>query len=81
MAPLNILEIGDVPKDAPGTYSLDKPHPGYGKDPRIINQLGHTTYPRWAYPNGNQAPGVIVQTEAEYDEVMGELSDKPKSDW
>ncbi len=28
-------------------FTLDNPHPGFGKDPNIINYLGHTKYPRW----------------------------------
>ncbi len=78
--PLNILEIGDTGKDV-GTYSLDKPHPGYGKDPHIINQLGHTTYPKMVYPQGNLNPGVVAQNEAEEKEIMGEAPAKPSTDW
>lgn len=32
-------------------YSVENPHPGYGTDPNILNELGHTKYPMWV---GNQ---------------------------
>lgn len=28
-------------------YTVENPHPGYGKDPNILNELGHTKYPMW----------------------------------
>lgn len=50
-------------------YSLDKPHPGYGTDPNIINYLGHTLYPKWiTKPNGEK---VIVKDKAEEDALLG----------
>ena len=27
-------------------YSLANPHPGFGKDPNILNEYGHTKYPK-----------------------------------
>lgn len=27
-------------------YSLANPHPGFGKDPNILNEYGHTEYPK-----------------------------------
>jgi hypothetical protein len=63
---LNKLEIGDgmVEKNF-GKYSLENPHPGYGKDPNIINEYGHSIYPKWIYPNGKDQPGVIVNDATE----------------
>ena len=29
------------------TYDLNTPHPGFGKDPNIKNEFGHTHYPKW----------------------------------
>lgn len=44
-------------------YSLSNPHPGYGKDPNIINEFGHTRYPKWVTkPDGEK---VIVNSEEE----------------
>jgi hypothetical protein len=79
--PLNILEIGDGGKPNPGAYSLDKPHPGYGKDPYIINQLGHSLYPKWVYPQGNENPGVIVKNEKEEAEALGKKVEPVKNNW
>lgn len=73
---LDILEIGDGTDLKVGQYTLDKPHPGYGKDDNIINQLGHTVYPKWVYPSGNSAPGVIVNSAEEEAALTGE---KPKA--
>lgn len=28
-------------------YTLDNPHPLYGKDPNILNEFGHTEYPKY----------------------------------
>lgn len=28
-------------------YSASNPHPLHGKDPNIMNELGHTHYPKW----------------------------------
>jgi hypothetical protein len=28
-------------------YDVSNPHPGYGKDPNILNEFGHTKYPKW----------------------------------
>lgn len=28
-------------------YTVENPHPGFGKDPNILNEFGHTKYPMW----------------------------------
>lgn len=28
-------------------YGPANPHPGHGKDPNIMNEFGHTVYPKW----------------------------------
>ena len=45
-------------------YDVNNPHPGYGKDPNILNEFGHTKYPMYV---GN----VIVQNEEEELAVRG----------
>jgi hypothetical protein len=30
-----------------GKYNLYNPHPGYGVDPNIMNEFGHTIYPKF----------------------------------
>lgn len=39
--------IGDGRPKQVGKWSVSNPHPGYGKDPNILNELGHTKYPMW----------------------------------
>lgn len=39
-------------------YGVDNPHPGFGKDPNILNEYGHTKYPMWVN-------GKIVNNEEE----------------
>ncbi len=39
-------------------YDVSNPHPGYGTDPNILNEYGHTKYPMYV---GN----VIVHNEEE----------------
>ncbi|SRR6266852_8634651 len=71
---LNKLEIGDgVIETAPGKYSLENPHPHFGKDPNIINEYGHTVYPKWVYPNGKDLPGVVVNNEEEENTALGKI--------
>lgn len=52
-------------------YDVSNPHPGYGKDPNILNEFGHTVYPKMIYPNGPKGLGVIVNNKDEEDQVMG----------
>ena len=44
---LKILQIGDGSNVKPINYTLDNPHPGFGKDPNIVNEFGHTKYPMY----------------------------------
>lgn len=68
---LNVLEIGDGMDHIGQKYSLENPHPGYGKDPNILNQYGHSIYPKMVYPNGKDLPGLVVNNQAEEDAAMG----------
>jgi len=53
-------------------YSVENPHPGFGKDPNIINELGHTKYPKWVN-------GVVVQNEEEENALLNPSSEPPAS--
>lgn len=53
------------------TFTVSNPHPGFGKDPNILNEIGHTAYPKWVYPNGKDHPGVIVNNPDEEDKALG----------
>lgn len=52
-------------------YNVSNPHPKYGKDDNIINQQGHTIYPKMVYPNGPDHAYVIVKNAEEEAEAMG----------
>lgn len=75
---LKILEIGDEKDHRTMTYSVSKPHPGYGKDPNIINEFGHKRYPKMVYPNGKSQKGMKVNNEEEEEKVMGKTDKKPE---
>ena len=51
-------------------YDVSNPHPGYGTDPNILNEYGHSVYPKMIYPQGQTYPGVIVNNQAEEDEIL-----------
>lgn len=52
-----------------GKYDLSNPHPGYGIDPNILNQYGHTAYPKWINVGGEQR---IVKSALEEQELTGQ---------
>jgi len=39
--------IGDSRPKTFQQYDVSNPHPGFGKDPNILNEFGHTKYPMW----------------------------------
>lgn len=39
--------IGDGTNIFMGKWDVSNPHPGYGKDPNILNEYGHTKYPMY----------------------------------
>ncbi len=53
------------PKDL-RVWTVSNPHPGFGKDPNILNEFGHTKYPMFV-------GSVIVNNEAEEKAVKGEV--------
>lgn len=46
-------------------YTVANPHPGFGKDPNILNEMGHTKFPMWVGK-------VIVYNEEEEKAARGE---------
>lgn len=46
-------------------WDVSNPHPGFGKDPNIANEFGHTKYPMWVN-------GKIVNTPEEEAAARGE---------
>ena len=68
---LNKLEIGDGMVDRSfNKYSLENPHPGYGKDPNIGNEYGHTHYPKYV----KDAEGKDVVVNSAEEEEIGRAS-------
>lgn len=59
--------IGDSRPKTFQQYDVSNPHPGFGKDPNILNEYGHTKYPMFV---GN----VIVKNEEE------ELAERAKTE-
>jgi len=56
-------------------YNVSNPHPGFGKDPNILNEYGHTKYPMWVN-------GKIANNEEEEKAIKGEVAEAPiKSGW
>ncbi len=45
-------------------YTPAHPHPGFGKDPNIMNAYGHTYYPKWVN-------GVLVQNKEQEELTNG----------
>lgn len=46
-------------------YGPANPHPGHGKDPNIMNEFGHTVYPKWV-------KGQIAKDAKHEKEILGE---------
>ena len=77
-------------------YSASNPHPLHGKDPNIMNELGHTHYPKFVDHPTEKDPRdkegrfplrVIVENEEAEAELLGsastekKVSKKEKTDW
>jgi len=57
-------------------YGLSNPHPLYNKDPNIMNEFGHTHYPKWVYPNGTNNAGVLANDAKHEKEIFAEHQPK-----
>lgn len=55
-------------------YNVSNPHPEYGSNPNILNEYGHTAYPKMIYPDGKESPGVVVNSLEEERALTGEPS-------
>lgn len=71
----------------PNPYTISNPHPEFGKNNNIVNELGHTQYPKMIYPNGKEHAGVVVMSaedEANFvgnGEVQPAPSQQQKNSW
>ncbi len=60
-------------------WSVENPHPGFGKDPNILNELGHTVYPKWI-DSKREGKRVIVESameEAQHMEINASVPATP----
>lgn len=65
-----ILEIGDSSiferlDKGIARYSVSNPHPGFGKDPNILNEMGHTKYPMWVDSKITNTRVLVANAEEE----------------
>jgi hypothetical protein len=77
---LKLLEIGDGMDHIQKKYTLENPHPGYGTDPNIINEYGHTLYPKWI-DSKIEGKRIVVNSpmeEAQHTEVKEEKKEEKK---
>ncbi len=51
-------------------WSVENPHPGFGTDPNILNEYGHTEYPMWVDDPNVPGNRVIVKDKAEYEALL-----------
>lgn len=58
----------------PNEYGVSKPHPGFGKDPNILNVFGHTKYPMFV---GNVIVNNEEEEKAERAKLNGAAPDVP----
>ena len=62
-------------------YTPENPHPGFGKDPNIKNEFGHTHYPKWVvhYQTNER---VLVENPLAEEEALGKdtTSEQSKDD-
>jgi hypothetical protein len=49
-------------------YGPGNPHPLYGTDPNILNEFGHTAYPKWVQPESG--PAVLAKDENHEKQLM-----------
>jgi len=78
--------VGDGKPVEFGKHSVSNPHPGFGKDPNIGNEFGHTHYPKWV--KDVQGKDIIVNNPKEEAELAAPkeaaiAAEKPakKSGW
>jgi hypothetical protein len=65
--------IGDSRPKVFQEYGVSNPHPGFGKDPNILNEYGHTKYPMWVN-------GELAHNEAEEKALRGtSVEDSPEA--
>lgn len=59
-------------------WTVENPHPGFGKDTNILNEYGHTEYPMWVDDPADKTKRIIVNSKAEYEAL---IAPKANSAW
>lgn len=53
--------MADISLNVETGYSASNPHPGHGIDPNIMNELGHTHYPKFVdHPTEKRVDHVVT---------------------
>jgi hypothetical protein len=63
---IKMAEAGEAKTE----YNVSNPHPGYGKDPNIVNEFGHTYYPKWV--KGKEGEQILVNSPMEESQLAAE---------
>lgn len=75
---IDILEIHSPTHNKTfGSYTVGNPHPGFGKDPNILNELGHTVYPK-LIDSKIEGKRVVVNSPMEEAQHTGEKVEEQK---
>ena len=64
-------------------YGVSNPHPGFGKDPNILNEFGHTKYPMWVgnkLANNAEEEAALRNPTSEDAEKPAD-AEQPKASW
>ena len=75
--------IGDSRPKTFQQYDVSNPHPGFGKDPNILNEFGHTKYPMWVgnkLANNAEEEAALRNPTSEDAEKPAD-AEQPKASW
>ncbi len=63
-------------------WTVENPHPGFGKDPNILNEYGHSQYPMWVDNPDGSTNRIIVNSKEEYEALIKPKQSIPAAaDW
>lgn len=68
-----VHQTGDSQPQSFNRYDVSNPHPGFGKDPNILNEFGHTKFPMWV-DSKIEHKRIVVKNQAEYDQHTEEAA-------
>lgn len=67
-------------------YGPQNPHPGFGTDPNILNEYGHTKYPMFVgsvIVNNQEEHGLLLRSKTSVPTSIPDpvVENKPSKDW